>query len=170
MSLAQKPVRLNKSLHDTKAFDCGKESMNKFLKQSAARHMKDNLSTTEVIIEEGHPGKAPIVAYYTLAPATVKREEIPAEKSLPAYPIPVIMLARLAVDKNYAGKGLGKKLLVYILRKCYQISQKDLPYYAVILDVLDNDALAFYQSFNFFRAFPGDPMKLFVNIKSLKDL
>ncbi len=61
-------------------------------------------------------GKKSIAAYYTLVASTVFRKEIPDEQSLPHYPLPVVLLARLAVDLQHQGNRLGEKSLelVYV--------------------------------------------------------
>ena len=66
----------------------------------------------------------------------------------------------------------GRKTLVYALRHAYQIASnpKGLPAMGVVLDVLDQDALAFYQSFEFFLPLTDNPMKLFVPMASLETL
>ena len=100
------------------------------------------------------------------------REELPDPSRLPRYPLPVILLAQLGIDQRLHGQGLGAKTLVYALRHAYQIASnpKGLPAMGVVLDVLDQDALAFYQSFEFFLPLTNDPMKLFVPMTLLKTL
>jgi ribosomal protein S18 acetylase RimI-like enzyme len=106
--------------------------------------------------------KTPVAAYYTLASCTVTRGEIPADKRLPGYPVPVVLLARLAVDRHFQGQRLGEKTLVSALRHSVSLTERGLPAMELILDVLDEDALAFYQRFNLFQPFTEDPMRLFV--------
>lgn len=160
----------NKGLHDLKGFDCGKPTMNNFLNRNAVKHNELGLSRTYVLPEPSKVGKAPVSACFTLANSYVLREEIPAEQSLPRYPIPVILLARLAVDNRYKGQGLGAKTLVYALRKALALSEAGLPAYGVILDVLDEDAFSFYQSFGGFKPFTDDPMRLYIPMKTVKQL
>ena len=164
---------VDKTTHDLKKFDCGKPGMNFFLSRNAVKHRKLGLSSTWVLTEEGEPfegRKLHVAAYYTLCSASVSREEIPAQRSLPAYPVPVVMLARLAVDKQLQGKRLGEKSLVYALRHAVQLCDGGLPAFGLILDVLDEQALGFYQQFEMFRPFEDDPMRLFVSMNSLRQL
>lgn len=187
MALEQSFVSADKNLHDLKGFDCGKTVMNQFLTRYAVKHGKLGLSRTYVLPEmlpETSPGPSPelssiensdatkkaIAAYYTLAFSSVTRSDIPATQSLPSYPIPVIMLARLAIDQRYQGRGLGGKALVYALRQAVRLNQMGLPAYGLILDVLDEQALAFYQTFDLFEPFTNDPMRLFVPLKTLETL
>ena len=82
--------------------------------------MRLNLSRTWVLpidSEDQAPQKTKISAYYTLASSTVMREEIPSSKRLPGYPVPIVLLARLAVDEQFQGERLGEKTLISALQK-----------------------------------------------------
>lgn len=145
--------------------------MNLFLSRFAIKHAKLGLSRTLVLPEAStSPGKTPIAAYYTLAASTIFRQEIPSEQSLPGYPLPVALLARLAVDLNHQGKRLGEKSLISALRHVVRLCDEGLPAFGLILDVLDEDALKFYQGFNFFHCLTEDPMKLFVPMNVLRKI
>lgn len=170
MAFIQTLERLDKARHDLKNFDCGKPSMNQFLSRFAAKHAELGLSSTWVLLEETDAAKLPVAAYYTLASATVSRASIPTKQSLPTYPIPVVMLARLAIAKPHQGKGLGAKILISALRHAVDLTQQGLPAYGLILDAIDEQALAFYQHFEFFEPMPANPMRLFVGIGSLLEI
>ena len=171
MPIEQYFVAVDKSCHDLKSFDCGITVINDFLSRYAVKHNKLGLSKTYVLTDSsGSTSKKPIVAYYTLAASTVSRYDIPSNQRLPAYPVPVVMLARLAVDKSYQRKGLGAKSLVYALRQAINLSQSGLPAYGLIMDVLNEDALSFYQQFDLFKPFTEDPMRLFVPMKTLEQI
>ncbi|WP_040848417.1 GNAT family N-acetyltransferase [Thiofilum flexile] len=168
MAFIQTIVPLDKTCHDLKSFDCGQLAMNQFLNRFAVKHAELGLSSTWVLVEESTEIKQPIAAYYTLAGVTVSRASIPTQQSLPSYPIPVIMLARLAIAKQHQGKGLGAKVLISALRHAVQLAQQGLPAYGVILDALDDSALQFYQHFEFFEPMTDDAMRLFVSMNSLR--
>ncbi len=173
MTFASQFVLLDLQQHDVKTFDCGKPDMNVFLSRYADKNKKLGFSATWVLVtqqQQDDTKKALIGAYYTLASTTVSREQIPADKNLPAYPVPVVLLARLAVNSGFQKQGLGEKTLVSALRKSVCLTDKGLPALGVILDVLDNDALRFYQQFDVFQSFTDDPMRLFVSINILKKL
>ena len=145
--------------------------MNIFLSRFAHKHAKLGLSRTLVLPEASvGQGKMPIAAYYTLAASTVFQKEIPSKQSLPRYPLPVALLARLAVDLRYQGRRLGEKSLIYALRHAVRLCDKGLPAYGLILDVLDDQALRFYQRFDFFHPFTKDPMRLFAPINALRKI
>ena len=170
MLLEQAFSEVDKKLHDLKSFDCAKPPMNEFLARYAVKHGKLGLSRTYVLAEKQAATKKSIAAYYTLAASTVTRSELPTSQSLPGYPIPVVMLARLAVNKHHQGKGLVAKVLIYALRQAAKLSTSGLPAYGLILDVLDEDALAFYQRFNMFLPFTDNPMRLFVPMKTIEQI
>lgn len=159
---------------NVKTFNCGKEAVNTYLRRYAAKNMALNLNRTFVLpytTEDGSE-KPQVAAYYTLAHQTLLREELPDPSRLPRYPVPVILLAQLGIDQRFHRQGLGAKTLVYALRHAYQIASnpKGLPALGVVLDVLDQDALAFYQSFGFFLPLTDNLMKLFVPMASLETL
>lgn len=155
--------------HDVKSFNCGKPAMNDFLSKHASKHTQLGLSKTYVLCSASQVEKSKVAAYFTLASAEVSREEIPSV-SLPRYPIPVVLLARLAVDQDFQGLGLGAKSLVYALRQAYGLVSNGLPAHGLILDVFDKDALGFYQAFDTFEPFTLDPMRLFVSMKTIAEL
>ena len=144
--------------------------MNEFLHRRANRDMGLGISSTWVLptVEKPQPKLATVAAYYTLCSATVPSADIPAK--LPPYSIPLVLLAKMAVDLRFSGQGLGKKTLVYALREAANLTDLGLPAVGVTLDVLDEDALKFYQSFDFFQTLADDPMRLFVSMKVVKQL
>ncbi len=170
MAFLQTLERLDKSKHDTKALDCGKPAMNQFLSRFAAKHADLGLSSTWVLLEDVQAQKLPVAAYYTLAAATLHKASLPTTQSLPAYPIPVVLLARLAIDRKYQGQGLGEKILISALRHSVKLTEQGLPAFGLLLDVLDTDALAFYQRFDFFEPLTDDPMRLFVGMERLRQV
>ncbi len=171
MTFCQSFVPADKTKYLIKTFDCGKPEMNLFLSRFAIKQAKLGLSRTLVLpVDELVANKKPIAAYYSLAASTIYRQDIPSAQSLPRYPVPVALLARLAVDVNYQGNRLGEKSLIYALRHVVRLCDEGLPAYGLVLDVLDDDALKFYQRFNFFRIFTNDPMRLFVPMNVLRKI
>ena len=159
---------------NVKSFDCGKDAINTYLRRYAAKNMALNLNRTFVLPYTAHRSseKSHVAAYYTLAHQTLMREALPEPPRLPRYPVPVILLAQLGVDRRFHRQGLGAKTLVHALRHAYQIvsNASGLPAMDIVLDILDQDALAFYQSFDFFLPLTNNPMKLSVPIASLETL
>ena len=170
MKLCQAFVPINKQTHLLKKFDCGKEGMNFFLSRFAVKHEKLGLSRTFVLPVDDDSDKRIISAYYTLAMSTVSPKKLPIKKSLPSYEVATVLLARLAVDIHFQGRRLGEKSLVTALRHAVKLCDNGLPAMGLVLDVLDDDALAFYQRFDFFKALTDDPMRLFVPMNALRDI
>lgn len=173
MKLAKQFVLLDSTRHNLKSFDCGKLEMDQFLSRYADKNRKLGLSSTWILPEkspESKNKKVDIEAYYTLASATISREQIQNKKKLPAYPVPVVLLARLAVNSYFQNQGLGEKTLVTALRQSVCLTNKGLPALGVVLDVLDNEALTFYQRFDLFQSFTDNPMRLFVPMTVLREI
>src|SRR5690606_42002511 len=84
----------------------------------------------------------------------------------------VSLLAQLGLDLRFHRQGLGSKALVHALRHTYRIASNPdgIPVLGVVLDVLDQDALDFYRSFDFFLPLTENPTKLFVAMLSLQSL
>jgi len=141
-------VELDKSLHDRESFDCGQVELNDFIRKFAARHRAAGISKTMVL--PTRESKTLFCAYYTLSHTEIKRQSLPSSmaKKLPHYPIPVMLIAQLAVDRQAHGQGLGKTTLIRALQYCFEINQH-LPSYAVVVDALDAGVLGFYEQYGF---------------------
>ncbi|MDX2029630.1 MAG: GNAT family N-acetyltransferase [Blastocatellia bacterium] len=152
--------------HRREGFDCGEETLNRYLRQYASQHQKKNLGRIYVAMEQG---QSEVMGYYTLANGSVTFESVPQQKGLPReYPIPVILLARLAVDRTMQGRGLGAVLLFDALKRATKVSQVSAAY-AVIVDALNDAAKAFYLHYQFETSL-DDPMRLFLPMHDLEAL
>jgi len=171
-------VPLNKALHDRSGFDCGKALLNTFIQRNASQGMKAKLNFTWVLPAAGiaRGEKKPICAFYTLSVCHIERSSLPDNlaKSYPNYPLPVFILAQLAVDNNCQGQRLGISGLINALRRCVKLSQGgEVAGIAVIVDVVDEDALGFYQRFGGFRALKSEnssDVRLFIPMKQIMNL
>ena len=141
-------VELDKVVHDRKSFDCGAQELNLFFQQFAVKHKTAGISMTMVL--PAKESEADICAYYTLSHTEIKRQTLPKSvaKKLPYYPIPVMLIAQLAVNKKAQGQGLGKITLIRALQHAGEINEH-LPSYAIVVDALDNQVQGFYESFGF---------------------
>jgi GNAT superfamily N-acetyltransferase len=111
-----------------------------------------------------------VIGYYSLSTASVEHEQAPerAKKGLARHPVPVIPIARLAVDHTWQGKGLGAALLLDALRRV--VSAADIVgIRAVLVHAKDEAAKRFYQHFDFDPS-PVDPMHLFLLVKEIARL
>lgn len=144
-------VELDKNLHDRIAFDCGVDELNQFIQQFAARHREAGISKTMVLpTKSARDGKKGICAFYTLTHTEIERETLPNSlaRKLPRYPVPVMLLAQLAVHKELQGRGLGKTALICALRQCLAI-HAHLPSHAVVVDAISSEARSFYEPYGF---------------------
>ena len=152
--------------HDRTGFDCGVDSLNTYLKRYARQNADRDLGVTYVGVAA--PGNAPIQGYYTLVTGAVARETMPQERQLPRYPVPVVLLGRLAVDVKSQGRGVGRQLLLDALYRSAQTSQQ-VGLYAVVVDALDPQAAAFYAKYGF-QVTADDPLRLYMTIKTVRAL
>lgn len=150
--------------HVRSEFDCGVTELNEYLKRYALQNQKKNAAKTYVVADN----KERIVGYYTLVFGSVKSEETSADISagLGNYPIPIILLARLAVDIQEKGKGLGKALLRDALLRSIAASEIA-GLRAFLVHAKDETAKNFYEKFGF-RPAPNNPLHLFMKMSDIK--
>lgn len=135
------------SSHQHAGFCCGQAPLDKFLHALVKQYDKRNLGRTFAAV---HPGDKRVWGYYTLAAGAVPFQNLLSSiaKSLPRHPVPVILLARLAVTQEVQGQGLGKLLLIDALQRCLDLAE-DLGIFAVEVDALYTQAKDFYLKFGF---------------------
>ena len=152
-----------KKEHDLSSFDCGKASLNDWLRRFALTNQQSDAARTYVAHRAGR-----VVGYYSLSAGAVRREESPARiaKGLAKHPIGVILLARLAVDRREHGKGLGKALLVDALSRAL-IAADAIGARAILVHAIDEEAVAFYEKFGFEKS-PLDAKQLMLLMKDLR--
>lgn len=150
--------------HNRKDFDCGIESLNDFLKRFARQNDKKGLGRTYIAVKNGE--KSHICGYYTIASGSISFETIP--ENLPRYPVPVIHLGRLAVDKAFQGQRLGKALLADALQRAVKIADH-LGIFAVEVYALSEEAHEFYIKFGFSELL-DERLHLYMSIKKLRTL
>ena len=149
--------------HAIDGFDCGREELNRYLSRYAWANQQAGAAQTYV----GLVGDA-VVGYYTLAVGQITREEAPERltKGLARHPVPVMLLARLAVTLNFKGQGVGKALLRDAMQRTLQAAEiAGIRAFAV--HAKDDDAKRFYEKFDFIPS-PVDPMHLFVLLKDVR--
>ena len=111
-----------------------------------------------------------VAGFYTLAYGSVEHGDAPerTRKGLAKHPVPVMILARLAVARKFQRRGLGKHLLRDALLRTLQAS--DIAgLRAVVVHAKDDGARLFYQRYHF-EPFPGDRLKLALLLKDLRAL
>ena len=151
--------RFDKSRHVRSGFDCGKLTFTDFIQKFASQYEKRNVGRTYVAVR---PGETQVLGYYTLATGELQLDDLPetASKNLPRHPVPVVLLARLAVDATVQGQGLGAALLRDAIQRVLQVSEQ-VGIHAIIVDAIDDDAVRFYSKYGFI-ALPEQQLKLFL--------
>jgi predicted N-acetyltransferase YhbS len=149
--------------HDHSAFDCGAPALNEYLKKFALTNQRNQAARTYVARRDDV-----IVGYYTLAAGSVRSDTAPArvKKGLAKHPIPVILLARLAVDRNEQGMGVGAGLLKDALLRSVQAAEI-IGCRAVLVHAKDQVAMSFYKRFGF-EPSPVDDLHLYLLMKDIK--
>jgi GNAT superfamily N-acetyltransferase len=149
--------------HVTALFDCGVDPLNLFIRQHALSNHLNRSARTYVAARESR-----VVGYYTLANGSVSRDEVPPRvaQGLGRYPVPVTLLARLAVDLSEKGTGLGRSLLKDAVLRAYQASDL-VGSRAIVTHAKDESARAFYLRFQFAPS-PLNEFHLYLLMKDIR--
>ena len=148
--------------HDASRFESTQPSLDDWLRTSARDSDGRNLTRTYV----WHRGDGVVVAYYTLMPYFIEREELSAKQArgLPDR-ISCYLIARLALDRSLQGQRLGSQLLASALTRA-AIGARDLGGRYVVVDAVDDAARSFYAHHGF-EPVPGHPGRLLLAAKAL---
>ncbi len=157
--------RFDAALHDAAEFDCGNELLNRWLVRSAGQSDRSDAARTFVIANP----EGVVLGYYALVAGQLHHEGATSavrKGQSPHFPIPVALLARLAVDSRHQGRGLGAALLRDALARV-QVASAGVAVRAVVVHAIDDQAAAFYQRFGF-RALADTPRTLMVTLSELR--
>jgi GNAT superfamily N-acetyltransferase len=154
-------------LHEVSGFDCGSAPLNNYLKRFAVLNNAAGSARTFVACVDD---SSTVAGYYSLCAASIERVAAPERiaKGMPAHPIPVVLLARLAVDQKHQGKRLGSGLLRDALARAAAAAEA-IGIRAVLVHAKDSSAAAFYSHFDFVPS-PTDPLHLMLLLKDVKQL
>lgn len=153
----------------TEQFDCGDVALNNYLQRHAWNNQsKSSIGVTYVAVEETVPGA--VLGYFTLATASVPAATLPRKqvRGLPSYDVPLILLARLAVDRHFSGHGLGGVLLGEALRVCSRIAGQ-VGCRGVVTDAYA-ERVSWYAKYGFIAlegSKPGGPQRMFLDIRTI---
>lgn len=149
--------------HVLDAFDCGQADLNAWLIRYALQNQTAGAAQTYVGIANDA-----VVGYYSLAVGQVEYAEADERlrKGLARHPVPIMLLARLAVDRQWQGKGVGGGLLRDAVLRTLQASHIA-GIRALVVHAKDDAARRFYERFDFAPS-PTDPLHLFVLLKDLR--
>jgi GNAT superfamily N-acetyltransferase len=147
--------------HDRSVFDCGAPALNLYLRNYALQNQKRGIVRNYVTT---HRETKIIVAYYSLVYASLDQKLLPAKlaKGLGKYDVPIMLLARLAVDHREQGKGLGKALLKDAILRTMQAAE--IAGLKLLLVHAKDEAVADFYRQHGFEPVLDDPLKLFLPV------
>jgi GNAT superfamily N-acetyltransferase len=153
--------------HERSSFSCGRPALDDFIRARVSQYEKRRLGKTFVAVASGDKQ---VIGYYTLAAGAVAFKHLPSDaaRKLPKHPVPVVLLARLAVDQSSQGMGLGERLLLDALQRALELSA-GLGIHAVEVEALDAAAAAFYRKYGFIPLL-DDPRHLHLPITTVEGL
>lgn len=160
---AYKQIRKLTDTDDVSEFDSSQPALDRFLQKHAFTNMKANSAQTYVCCCENK-----VVGFYSLAVGSVAPENASARimKGLAKHPVPVMILARLAVDVRHRKKGIGPALLKDALLRTVQAA--DLAgIRCLLVHAKDDKAKQWYAHFDF-EVSPTDPYQLMLLLKDIK--
>lgn len=147
-------VAFDAAIHSVDRFRCGNEALDRWLRAYAGQSQRRDAARTFITaFPEGH-----VLGYYTLVASEIDQEPATPEVRRGMsrhFPIPVALIARLAVHVDQQGRGLGRSLLLDALRRIIRASD-ELAVRAVIVEAADEPAATFYEHFGF-QPSPLDP-------------
>jgi len=156
---------------DRSRFSSGDQDLDRFFEVYAGQNQyRHHIGVTHVAVEDGV-----ILGFATVAAAGIEVEDLPASrwKHLPRYPLPVLRLARLAVDRGAQGRGIGRALLRHVLLLALEMARK-VGCIGVVVDARET-AVEFYRKLGFEpldpiegrQAGPAPPVPMFLPIGSI---
>ncbi|MFQ5745169.1 MAG: GNAT family N-acetyltransferase [Acidobacteriota bacterium] len=152
------PERLS-AAHDVSGFDSGEPALDDWLRRRSLQNEASGASRTYVV----RAGKQRVVGYYTLAVGAATHEEAPGrvKRNMPE-PVPVMVLGRLAVDREFQRQGLGTGLLRDAVLRTVQASEIA-GIRAILVHAISDDAKRFYDRYGFIAS-PIEPLTVMITI------
>lgn len=152
--------------HVVANFRCGRQPLDDWLKRFAMMNQRAGMTTTFVsTVDDTNE----VVGFFSLATGGVIHQDAPARvtKGVPNHPIPVIILARLAVHEDHQGKRMGRGLLHDCLLRVVNAAE-EVGVRALLVHAKDEAARDFYLAQAEFEPSPVDPLQLFLLMKDLR--
>jgi len=149
--------------HDLAGFDSGNDQLDAWLRRHALVAQQMDSARTFVVTSG-----AEILGYFSLTMGSVRRADAPAKlvRGLPAYPVGMVLIARLAVDHRYQGLGIGAAVLAEALRKAVTAGEAAAAR-LVVVDAIDDTAAAFNRHHGFIPA-PEHDLCLYRTMKDIR--
>jgi predicted N-acetyltransferase YhbS len=144
-------------------FQCTSPGLAKWLLERAHKNQREGASRCFVVCD----GQQNVVGYYALAAGQISHEVAPGRirRNMPD-PIPVVLLARLAVHTAWAGQGIGRGLLKDAELRTLQVSQQ-MGIRVLLCHAIDAPAKSFYRHFDFVES-PIDPKTMMLDLSPLQ--
>ena len=157
------PIRKLGAADQVDDFDCGQPALNLFLQRHALNNQRANSAQTYVCCEGGR-----VLGFHSLTVGSVDHEDAPERvvKGLARRLVPIMLLARLAVDRSWQGRGMGAALLKDALLRTLQAAEIA-GIRAVLVHAKDDSARQWYRGFDF-QPSPTDPYHLYLMLKDLR--
>jgi len=149
--------------HTIEDFTCGQPELDRFLIRHALQAQQMNSSQTYVGLSD-----ETVIGFYTIVAGEVRHVDAPVRvvKGMPRYPIPLLVLARLAVHSNWQGRGIGAGLLLDALGRALQVADI-VGVRSLAVHAKDDSAAGFYRYFGFMPS-PTDSRHLFMLMKDIR--
>jgi GNAT superfamily N-acetyltransferase len=149
--------------HDLSAFESGRAELDGWLRRHALAAQQMDSARTFLMVDDGV-----VVGYFSLTMGAVRRADAPRRlvRGLPAYPVGMVLLARLAVDRRGQGRGSGGLLLAEALRRAVTAGEMAAAR-LVVVDAIDEEAVHFYERYGFI-AVPDHPLRLYRSMKEIR--
>jgi GNAT superfamily N-acetyltransferase len=163
-------IRRLEELDEVAGFDCGDEPLNNYLKRHAwTNQQKVSIGVTYVAVDESAPRT--VLGYFTLTTSSVPRDRFPQKyvRGLPPYDLPLVLLARLAVDRRFSGRGLGHALISEALRITLRVAD-EVGCRCIVTDAYPDKA-GWYARYGFIPlegATATGPQKMFLDVRTIR--
>lgn len=156
MTELRRPTPLDPARHNRDRFDSGEPILDEYLRRYAGQNRRRDTAATWVITD---PDEI-VIAYASVAMTGIDRSSAPPEliKGSPD-PVPAVLLGRLAVDKRYAGLGVGTALAAHVLATAVELNKKA-ACRAVVVTALNQKAWTWWQRLGFHPFYPDDSAEL----------
>lgn len=150
--------------HNRAAFRCSDHQITNYLRRHALANLQIRIANAWVIRDRDTDL---IVGFYTLSTASADYSAIPEEFSanLPRYPVPVVLLGRMGVDRRYERQGFGRRLIIDALHRVYH--QEVMAVYGMVVDPKEG-VRNFYTQFGFVPL-TDHPRRLFLHLETFMD-
>lgn len=152
--------------HDRKGFRCGKDSLERYLRETAKGHLVKGVSITRVLVDRNARKPKAVLGYFTLTSTVASAANWPgAAKGLPSMPVPMVLLGRIAVAEDWQGQGIAR-LLLAAARQIAAASMRGAGGIGMAVDPADEELVAFYAKYGF-RRVDDESLRMFLPLDSL---